>query len=423
MNKDSSLLRNVSKFFTESTLANIVAKVCNEDVQNVQILSWNFGEASRKGDGNMSIVSRVVIKSKVKSRDVETKIVVKSLPRSIGRIKTFRLDDIFRNEIIFYTEIADKFKEFLKSKNQTSLLLIPECLAYHLDGREDYLALLDMSNFGFTTASREEYLTLEECENILEAMARFHGISFAYKDKNSQDFLQRTGKLEEMYYTDDIFDTWYKRLFETVIDIAKDALAKEYPGSEAERRFNSINPRELYNKSVEFCSRTKAPTSVVSQGDSWAPNFMIRDNPSGKKEVLLLDFQMARCASLVLDVSFFIYSCTDKSLRDKHFDNLLDVYYKELAKTIEILGSDAKSLYPRETFLHEVNEQFIHGLVFGLEALPAAMLSPEETFNSEVTGDEKVEIMDIWVLNRLKTPEKRRRLADMILDAVERQYL
>ena len=139
-----------------------------------------------------------------------------------------------------------------------------------------------------------------------------------------------------------------------MISIAKDALAKEYPGSKGEHRFNSYAAGELYKKSAEFCSRWQAATSVVNQGDAWASNFLVRTNPAGILEILMLDFQLARCSSPVLDLSFFIYSCTDKSVRDNHFDDLLRIYHEELSKTIKNLGSDPEKLYSRQLFLQEV---------------------------------------------------------------------
>lgn len=131
-------------------------------------------------------------------------------------------------------------------------------------------------------------------------------------------------------------------------------MAKEYPGSKAEQRFNSFKPGELYLKAAEFCTRTKAPTSVINQGDSWAPNFMVRANSSGKLDVLMLDFQLARCVSPILDLCFLIYSCTDKALRDQYFDDLLKYYHQELSRTIKVLGSDPDKIYPWDLFMKEV---------------------------------------------------------------------
>lgn len=137
--------------------------------------------------------------------------------------------------------------------------------------------------------------------------------------------------------------------------IARDALAKEYPGSKGEKVFNSYKPDELFKKVVDICANKDAETSVISQGDTWAPNFMLRRSEHGDNEILILDFQIARCASPVLDIVFFIYECTDKKMRDSYYDTLLKEYYDELTKTIKLLGTDPDVHYSWETFEKEVN--------------------------------------------------------------------
>lgn len=139
-----------------------------------------------------------------------------------------------------------------------------------------------------------------------------------------------------------------------MLRIAKDALAKEYPGSEAEKKFNSYAPGEMFKKCVDICSRKNARSSVVGQGDSWVPNFLVRQTNSGKFEALILDFQLARCASLVLDLVFFVYASSDKPLRDLYYEQILKDYYAELSKSAKLLGCDLSKDYPWEEFLKEV---------------------------------------------------------------------
>lgn len=73
----------------------------------------------------------------------------------------------------------------------------------------------------------------------------------------------------------------------------------------------------------------------------------------------MLDFQLARCASPILDLSFLIYSCTLKSFRDQYFDDMLKSYYSELNNTIKLLGSDPDKIYPWDLFMQEVKYSFL----------------------------------------------------------------
>lgn len=142
-------------------------------------------------------------------------------------------------------------------------------------------------------------------------------------------------------------------------DIIKHALATEYPNSEAEKKYNSYEFGALFAKCRELCERRHAPTSVIIEGDCWAPNFLIRNIGQNQKEALMLDFQLARCASPILDLSFLIYSCTVKSFRDQYFDDMLKSYYLELNNVIKLLGSDPDKIYPWDLFMQEVKYLFL----------------------------------------------------------------
>ncbi|CAB0038906.1 unnamed protein product [Trichogramma brassicae] len=217
MSKDAEALQSVSKYFTEDSLRKIVAKVEKKGEQEVEILSWSFGEASEKGDGYLSTIDRVAIQGKVDGKVVETRIVVKSLPNNIGRRKTYRNAEFFKNEINFYVEIVPAFEKFLKSKNQSSFLVLPDFLDYHLDGEEDFIALKDASPLGFGPSSRQNCPSYDEFVNILLVMARFHAVSFAYKDQNREHFKTLASSLSETYFREDLYESYYKRFQDVVI--------------------------------------------------------------------------------------------------------------------------------------------------------------------------------------------------------------
>lgn len=138
----------------------------------------------------------------------------------------------------------------------------------------------------------------------------------------------------------------------------------EYPGHPAEAKFNTYEPaKKLFDKSTELCKRQHAPTSVINQGDSWAPNFLARNIGDGDKEqALLLDFQLARVASPVLDLAFLVYACSDKATLDEHFDDMLKTYHSTLSSAIKALGSDPEKIYPWFLFQEEV--EFSHFFTF-----------------------------------------------------------
>lgn len=106
MIENPEILQKISPYFTEEVLKKIVAKEKNVSPDSVEIVSCNFSERRNKGDSYLSVISRLILVSKVKGELSDTKIFVKSFPECIGARKTLRCSDFFRNEIAFYDEVS-----------------------------------------------------------------------------------------------------------------------------------------------------------------------------------------------------------------------------------------------------------------------------------------------------------------------------
>lgn len=65
----------------------------------------------------------------------------------------------------------------------------------------------------------------------------------------------------------------------------------------------------------------------------------------------------------------------------------------------------------------------VHGVAFGMESIVMSSLSEDEAFDLDVIKDDKVDIADVWTVKPMKTKEKRQRIAEMVVHAVEREYL
>lgn len=58
-----------------------------------------------------------------------------------------------------------------------------------------------------------------------------------------------------------------------------------------------------------------------------------------------MDWQLGRYSSPVLDISYFMFSSTDRKLREEHYDKLIKLYHNSLSNTIRKLGSDPEKLF------------------------------------------------------------------------------
>lgn len=116
--------------------------------------------------------------------------------------------------------MVPRFEEFLLQKGQQSLLNVPKCLAYVQDDKNDFIVLEDAGTYGFEQIVRQSCLELDQISLILKALAKFHAISFAYKDQR-QDFNSKIAEsIFETYFSEDLWD-WYGRFYVRLIIILK----------------------------------------------------------------------------------------------------------------------------------------------------------------------------------------------------------
>lgn len=88
------------------------------------------------------------------------------------------------------------------------------------------------------------------------------------------------------------------------------------------------------------------------------------------KDISILDWQFSRYASPVLDVLYHIVSSTRKSLRDRSYGDLLNIYYNSLSDTIRKLGSDPEKLFSLTDFQSELKACGKFALLMGMLTLP-----------------------------------------------------
>ncbi|XP_059611132.1 uncharacterized protein LOC132258046 [Phlebotomus argentipes] len=392
-----------------------------------QLKEYEFVDGfEKKGDSYLSEVYRLRLSGE-NSTSGEIKclnFVVKGMPRNIGRRKTFRSADFFRNEIIFYEQIVPVFEHFQARRNpEHPFTEYPNCFSSFCDGNQDYVALDDLSKYGFRSADRHDGLDFAHCSLILKALGKFHGVSLAMKDQEPEEFTELARKIEEIYYTAR-FKSWLNGFVKSQVLVARDAVEKEYPETEVEEKVLKFTDNDLFDLLTDI-THTKSPLSVISHGDCWAPNILVKYETEKKipVDVKIIDFQLLRYSTLAMDLSFFIYACTSQDLREKHYDDLLKIYHSSCCRMIEDLGSNA-DIFTYAAFQEEMRIFARSGVGMAMETLPFAIMPESDAFDLDsIQGDEAIPLQEIWVLKPISTKEGRLRLANIFKHATERGYL
>nr|CAD7440376.1 unnamed protein product [Timema bartmani] len=286
--------------------------------------------------------------------------------------------------------------DFQKRKNvKNPFNEVPRCYKSLLDGENDFLVLEDLSPEGYQMFSRTKGLDFPHCAKVFHMLGRFNALSYALKDQEP-DLYQELVKnsVKETYYLASN-KAWYSNSLHLFCLIAMDAISKEYPNTIYEEKFKKFAEDNLYDHLVDIVQRSKEPFGAIGHGDAWACNFLYKyheesgDGSPKPEKTKMIDFQLARFGSPALDLSFFIYACTDQELREAHYEELIKIYHDSLSNFLHEMGLSSEKLFPFKAFKEELAKYSIHGLGLALEAVPLSLLESNEAPNIELMEGEE----------------------------------
>lgn len=208
----------------------------------------------------------------------------------------------------------------------------PKCYRT-IDSEPDESVLLeDLSVRGFSIIDRHtEEITPEHVTLVMRTLAKFHAISFALQDQRPEKFKEITSNLNEIFIRcdDPILREYFAKQAESIYTVLTD---------EKDARLLAKTKKLLEKNAMDVaaeCLDTSAG-SVITHGDVWSNNTMFRYDSSGKpSEISLLDWQISRHSSPVIDILYYMFSCTTKAFRDAHYEHMLKIYHASLSEHIQ----------------------------------------------------------------------------------------
>lgn len=112
----------------------------------------------------------------------------------------------------------------------------------------------------------------------------------------------------------------------------------------------------------------------------------------------LIDWQVARYCTPVLDLLYYIFTSTDQRLREKEYDNLLRVYHSALTKIVKKLGSDPQKLFSYEDLLDQLRKfgkfsMLMSPVLISVMMADAKDISNMDDFSQDMNCDKQVSLV------------------------------
>lgn len=243
-------------------------------------------------------------------------------------------------------QVLPYFRKFEESKGvieeENGFTEYPKCYRTIDIEPSECIILEDLSSRNFSIIDRyTEEVSAEHVRLVMKSLAKYHAISFALKDQQPEKFEELSSDLKELFVRrdDENLRFYFKKMLEDILPILsseEDAILRS--------KVQDIVDKDPTDVAYECVNPALAePATIITHGDVWQNNTMFRcDDNKNPIEICLIDWQVARHASPVIDILYYMFCCTTKELRDAHYDEFLKVYHESLSTSIRKYGKFSK---------------------------------------------------------------------------------
>jgi thiamine kinase-like enzyme len=366
--------------YTESEIKSILQTCLSQE--NLTEMCVNITGNTEKGDGYVGDIIFVHVTGKTKdSFPKDYDLVVKGTKKNLNLRNITPAKTFFRNEIYFYDTVLPAFIAFQLEKGvEDTFNCVPKYYGSFTTDDQDVLVFENLLTSGYSIWDKRTPLTRNHIDLVVDRYAKFHAISAAMKNQQTQKFDELTRPHRQLFKEFDGKFANVKMPFELAIEEICDLLK----GDLDETVLSKWRSLSEQFKPILFASvKDFKGFEVVTHGDCWNNNFMFQSevsivfvplrpnqnsffqtvDSSVPSRVRILDWQISSVGSPVYDLSHLLFACISKEdLND--LDLILEQYYKSFSTYLRRLGSDPDTLYPNTVFLDEWNKYSRVGILF-----------------------------------------------------------
>ncbi|XP_047501145.1 uncharacterized protein LOC125047086 [Penaeus chinensis] len=359
----------------------VEATLAKDKGPDARLLSWAVKDFTQKGDNMATAVTSVDVRYSLKDADRRVSYVVKINPmRKETQIDAFTCN-LIKKEIHFHTVILPELNEALTSAGCEKLRIPAFYFAEKEPGRE-LLFFEDLRDRGFRMTDRKKGLDAAHANLVLKELARFHATSHI--------LLARNGDLTDRY-------PLLKIDFATSTGQQREFLQGMF-GSHLLPAINLLQEVEGYDSVLQWAIRSQqnvmdvlrdqvtdgaSPFKLMCHGDCYSNNLLFRYDETGAPvEVMLLDLQVTRYASLAIDVSYLLLTSLGGSVISSSVQDFLNAYYASFSAVTEATGHPVPFSF--KDLQQEFRNKLPFGLLFGLIVHPYVVMSSSDMPEAEV---------------------------------------
>lgn len=379
---------------------------------------------SSHGDGFLGIMIRIAINGTKRLEGVSTPVklslIVKLPPDNKARREMFHTKDAFESEIFSYDVLLPAFVNLQQDKGvvkEDGFFRFPKSYGTFADTETGNYVLImeDLAVRGYEMRNKFEKLNFAHAKLVMTELGRYHALSFALRDQRPEifaEFRKRRPTFMLKMLDNDMSKGFWSQKYEE----ASKTLAPE----EKEFADKIVLLGKTYVERMRECCEEDAaePFGVMNHGDCWNNNMMYRYGVDKKKpnEMCLIDWQITQWCSPAMDLSHYIFSSTEKELRDEHYDDLLRVYYESLSVLLRRLGSDSEKLFKFSDLQDQLRKFGRYGLIMSPMVIMISMAKPEDIPDMDQIAEDQQNEDNYDGMKKTDDLGYKKRMADVIRD-------
>ncbi|XP_034251924.1 uncharacterized protein LOC117651728 [Thrips palmi] len=370
---------------TVSDVPDVVSKTISRvaEAEGFKKPSFQVDPGSNPGDGYTSLLYRVTIREEnnagcclpPRSGKRDDLVLMVKVPHP-GTANAF-LAQTFVAESTMYKSIIPAMEG---TGGIEGSLPWPRCFFASSNGAETALVFEDLRLKGFGMKDRRVAMDAAHCRLALSQMAKFHGAGIALQHLKPDTFKTLADKLGNPFSSPEV-QAMFSQMSEMVAQTVA-IVAEKYPEGTVvyTKLLQMLQSYGAENMKMLAATPEPAPGIAIVHGDCHVNNFMFSyDQTSGDVTACqLIDFQMSRAGPTALDLASLLLPCTEKAMRDEHWEDLLRGYHAELQSVLRTAGcKDPDAVYSWTHLMDCLKKVAPHGFMIAPVLLHAQFADKE----------------------------------------------
>ncbi|CAG9564331.1 unnamed protein product [Danaus chrysippus] len=295
----------------------------------------------------------------VETFDKELKLFAKVANITDEARRALDCDNLFCTEKFVYNQLIPLYKNLQKDLDEEHKFIFPEFYGFNDVYGKEIVILENVLESGYKPYSRFKSMDWDHGRVCVEALARFHALSFALRKSDPEGFQKIA---TDMALRSDTQSMEHYNLYQfvTMVEDAGRFLKDDHLDKVRKLMYCKGN-FEKFKKPLS--------TPVIVHGDYRLSNLLFKGTGSDL-ETVVVDYQTVYIGCPVADLYYIIFLGSDEHFRSLYYDKLINHYYTSLEEALKRLAVDPVEVYPRENFESDLKESLPFVVLTALAALP-----------------------------------------------------